>query len=137
MDLSRSENYDAYLLIRDRNREKRRLELDRTFLKKVLEVSPKCSGVLRHNYLIMKKEKVPGNALKIPLRKVGNFISSNSNTYKTYNVNKSFYTVTCDPSVLTNWQEISRRKECKYKSAFIAGTSDKSRCTVTLDSYSV
>jgi len=127
--------YDTYFLIRDRSKEKQRIEIDETFLKEVFEFSPKCSGVLFHNYLIMKKEKVSSNASKIPLHKHGNFTSPN--TYRNHNVNEFFYATKGDPSVLTNWQEISRRKDCKFKNAFTTGTSNTSRRTVILDSCSV
>jgi len=135
-EIDRGTMYDTYFLIQDKNKEKHRVEIDETFLKEVFEFSPKCSGVLFHNYLIMKKEKVSGNASKMPLHKPGNLISS-SNAYRNHNVNKFFYTTKCDPSVLTNWREVSRRKDCKFKNAFTAGTSSKSRRTVILDSYSV
>jgi len=134
-EIDRGTMYDTYFLIQDKNKEKHRVEIDETFLKEVFEFSPKCSGVLFHNYLIMKKEKVSSNASKMPLHKSGNFISSNA--YRNHNVNKLFCTTKCDPSVLTNWREVSRRKDCKFKNAFTAGTSSKSRRTVILDSYSV
>ncbi|EZA46722.1 hypothetical protein X777_02382 [Ooceraea biroi] len=134
-ETDKKKKYDAYLLIRDRNREKHRVELDKAFLKEVLELPPKGSGVLLHNYLIMKKEKVSGNASKMSLRKVGNFVSPDAQ--KNHNVNKSFCTTKCDPLVFTNWREVSRRKNCKFTRAFTVGTSGKSRCTVAPDSHSV
>lgn len=93
-------------------------EFDKAFAKEFLELSSKCSGVLLRNYLITKKEKVSSNASKACLHKIENF-SLSDRLCENRASNKSrecFYTNKCNPLVFTNWQEISRRKNCKSKS---------------------
>lgn len=110
---------------------RRRAELDKAFSKRILELSPKCSGVLLRNYLIMKREKVPSNSSKTYLRKA-EISASPSRLCRHRGADKSrksFYTSKCDPLVLTNWREVSRRKAVHgSKNAFTASTSGESRC---------
>ncbi|CAL1677204.1 unnamed protein product [Lasius platythorax] len=88
------------------------MEFDKAFAKEFLELSPKYDGVLLRNYLIMKGEKVSGNASKASLRKTENFtptdrLCKNRGTDKSH---ESFYTSKCNPAMLTNWREVFRRK---------------------------
>ncbi|XP_011160067.3 uncharacterized protein LOC105196045 [Solenopsis invicta] len=110
------------------NVEKRYAEFNKAFAKGFLELSSKCSGVLLRNYLITKREKVPSNAC---LRKIENF-SPSGRFYMDRATDKShecFFTSKCNPLVFTNWQEISRRKNCRSKSAFTTNTSSEPRRT--------
>ncbi|XP_071560362.1 uncharacterized protein [Temnothorax nylanderi] len=102
---------------RNNNTKKRCAEFDKAFARGFLELSSKCSGVLLRNYLITKREKVSRNA-KACLRKTENF-SPSDKLYENRTADKSrecFYTSKCNPLVFTNWQEISRRKNCRSKS---------------------
>ncbi|KAL6420381.1 hypothetical protein ACFW04_014821 [Cataglyphis niger] len=91
---------------------KPREELDKIFANKFFEFSPKHNDVLLRNYLITKGEKAAGNMSKMFLRKTENFTPSNG-LCKDRGADKSresFYTSKCNPAMLTNWQEVSRRK---------------------------
>ncbi|KYM77490.1 hypothetical protein ALC53_12119 [Atta colombica] len=134
-------NLTTYLIIkiktRNNNTEKRWVEFNKAFAKKFLEFSSKCSSVLLRNYLIMKREKVSSNASKARLSKTENF-SLSDKLYKDRATDKSrkcFYASKCNPLVFTNnWQEISKQKNCRSKSAFTTNTSELRR-TVNSQSH--
>ncbi|EFN84388.1 hypothetical protein EAI_13571 [Harpegnathos saltator] len=114
------------------NTKKRRVQADKAFPKRILELSPKCSGLLLRNYLLMKREKVSSSGSKASLRKA-EYIALPGKPCRDRGVHKShrsFYASKCDPLVLTNWKEVSRRKENQSKSACNSSTSGGSRCTV-------
>ncbi|XP_032687546.1 uncharacterized protein LOC116851833 isoform X1 [Odontomachus brunneus] len=112
------------------NTKKRRVQPDKAFPKRILELSPKCSGLLLRNYLLMRREKV-SSASKASLRKAEDTAQAGRLFYGAYKSCRSFYASKCNPLVLTNWKEVSRRKEYRSKSAFTASTSDESHCTVS------
>ncbi|XP_011693940.1 PREDICTED: uncharacterized protein LOC105453570 isoform X2 [Wasmannia auropunctata] len=117
------------------NTEKRSTKFDKAFAKGFLELSSKCSGVLLRNYLITKREKVSSNASKACLRKTENFSLSDRlcEDRTTDRSRECFYASKCNPLVYTNWQEISRRKNCRSKSAFTANTSSRDAQSITFD----
>lgn len=88
------------------------MEFDKVFAKELLELSPKYDDVLLRNYLITKREKASGNTSKMSLRKTENFTPSDGlcKDRGADKSRKSFYTSKCNPAMLTNWQEVSRRK---------------------------
>ncbi|KAM0737185.1 hypothetical protein ACS0PU_000278 [Formica fusca] len=91
---------------------KAHVEFDKVFAKELLELSPKYDDVLLRNYLITKREKASGNTSKMSLRKTENFTPSDGlcKDRGADKSRKSFYTSKCNPAMLTNWQEVSRRK---------------------------
>lgn len=109
--------------------EKRRLESDKAFSKRILVSSPKYSGVLLRNYLL-KREKMRDdtsfykaeNSASLCIPRVDRITDKSR---------KCFYTTKCNPLVLTNWMEVSRRRECRSRNAFTASTSGESRDTVS------
>ncbi|XP_018343908.1 PREDICTED: uncharacterized protein LOC108749608 isoform X2 [Trachymyrmex septentrionalis] len=111
------------------NTEKRWVEFNKAFVKRFLELSSKCSGVLLRNYLIMKREKVSSNASKARLDKTENFSISGKlcENRATDRSRKCFYASKCNPLMFTNWQEISKQKNCRSKSAFTVNTSELRR----------
>lgn len=111
---------------------KRYTGLNRIFSKRILELSPKCNDVLLRNYLIMKREKSLSKTSKTSSRQTVNFVSS-SRLYKnrdSYKSRKSFYTNKHNPFVFTNWKEVSRRKEFRYKNVITDIASGALQCKV-------
>lgn len=92
-------------------------EFNKAFAKEFLKLS-KYDGVLLRNYLITKGEKVSGNTSKASLRKAENFTPSDR-LCKDRGADKShesFYTSKCNPTMLTNWREVSSRiRKCPVK----------------------